>query len=121
MQARHGVSRTDWQTLNLLNESGSSSKERLFESMRTFVDAAGLDEILSRLSQRGWIERGPVSGSGTSEFQLTAEGRRQHTVILATQKEAREKAMRGISAEEYATAIKVLKQIVSNLEGNSGS
>jgi len=29
--------------------------------------------------------------------------------------------MRGISAEEYATAIKVLKQIVSNLEGNSGS
>jgi len=119
LQARHGVSRTDWQTLNLLNESGSSSKERLFESMRTFVDAAGLDEILSRLSQRGWIERGPVSGSGTSEFQLTAEGRRQHTVILATQKEAREKAMRGISAEEYATAIKVLKQIVSNLEGNS--
>src|SRR3989304_5288538 len=81
----------------LLNESGSSSKERLFESMRPFVDAAGLDEILSRLSQRGWIERGPVSGSGTSEFQLTAEGRRQHTVILATQKEAREKARRGVS------------------------
>ena len=57
MQTANGVSRTDWQVLNMLYEAGGASKERLFETMRTFVDAAGLDEIIARLTNRGWIVR----------------------------------------------------------------
>jgi hypothetical protein len=56
-QAAHGVSRSDWQALNKLNERGSASKERILESMRTFVDAPSLDEIITRLIGRGWVEQ----------------------------------------------------------------
>lgn len=49
-QTVNGVSRSDWQVLNMLNEAGSASKEQIFESMRTFVDASSLDGIITRLS-----------------------------------------------------------------------
>jgi len=116
-QAANGVSRFDWQVLNMLNEMGSASKERIFESMLAFVDAPGVDEIVTRLVGRGWAEQGEISKHGTVEFQLTKEGRRRHGIILATQKEVRGRAMQGISEEEYTTVIRVLKRIVTNLEG----
>jgi hypothetical protein len=47
VQAAKGVSRFEWQVLNLLHEAGEASRERLFETMRTFVDASGLDTILN--------------------------------------------------------------------------
>jgi DNA-binding MarR family transcriptional regulator len=119
VQTANGVSRSDWQVLNLLNDSGSASKERIFETMRTFVDAPSLDDILTRLMGRGWVEPGGVTDGGTAAFQLTEAGRRQHAVILATQKEVRQRAMQGISQEEYTTVIRVLQRIVSNLEGNA--
>jgi DNA-binding MarR family transcriptional regulator len=117
VQAANRVSRFDWQVLNMLNELGSAGRKRLFETMRTFVDEPDFEEILSGLIERGWVEK--VSHSGTEEFQLAEEGRRQHAVILATQKEVRARAMQGISEEEYATVIRVLQRIVSNLGGNS--
>ena len=116
-QAANEVSRFDWQVLNMLNEMGSASKERIFESMLAFVDAPGVDEIVTRLVGRGWAEQSEISKHGTVEFHLTEEGRRRHGIILATQKEVRRRAMQGISEEEYATLIRVLKRIVTNLEG----
>src|SRR3990172_5372944 len=116
-QAANGVSRFDWQVLNMLNEMGSASKERIFESLLAFVDALGVDEIVTRLVGRGWAEQGEISKQGTVEFQLTEEGRRRHGIILVAQKEVRRRAMQGISEEEYATVIRVLKRIVTNLEG----
>ena len=120
-QAANGVSRFDWQVLNMLNEMGSASKERIFESMLAFVDAPGVDEIVTRLVGRGWAEQSEISKQGTVEFQLTEEGRRQHGVILATQKEVRQRAMQGISEEEYATVVQVLKRIVNNLRETGDS
>lgn len=117
-QTVNGVSRSDWQVLNMLNEAGSASKEQIFERMRTFVDASSFDEIITRLIGRGWVERSGVSHRGKVEFQLTEDGRRQHGIILAVQKELRQRAMRGIGDEEYSTTIRVLKRIVSNLEEN---
>ncbi|MCI0422953.1 MAG: hypothetical protein L0312_27630, partial [Acidobacteria bacterium] len=67
------------------------------------------------------VEQSGVSKHGTEEFQRTEEGRRQHGVILATQKEVRQRAMQGIGEEEYATVIRVLQRMVSNLEGTSDS
>lgn len=117
-QAAHGVSRSDWQVLNILHETGSASRERIFESMRTFVDAPRLDEIIAHLMGRGWVEQSGAADQGTVEFQLTEEGQRQHGVILATQKEVRRRAMQGISQEDYMVVIRVLQRIVSNLEAN---
>jgi DNA-binding MarR family transcriptional regulator len=113
-QAAHRVSRFEWQVLNVLEEIGNASRERIFETMRAFVDARNLEEIITGLIARGWIERSKAS---QAELQLSEEGRRQHEVIFATQKEIRQRAMQGISEEEYATAIRVLQRIVNNLGG----
>lgn len=98
-QAANGVSCFDWQVLNTLNEMGSASKERIFESMLAFVDAPGVDEIVTRLVGRGWAEQSEISKQGTVEFHLTEEGRRRHGIILATQKKVRERAIR-VSAKK---------------------
>ena len=119
-QAANRVSRVEWQVLNMIGEAGSVSKERIFETMLAFVDAPGVDEIVTRLVGRGWAEQTETSRPGTVEFQLTEEGRRWHSVILAMQKEVRRQAMQGISEEEYATVIRVLERIVSNLEDGNG-
>lgn len=111
-QSAHGVSRPQWQILNLLKETGGAGQARLFETMRTFVDASGLSEILLSLRERGWIE---AKATGADEFQLTEAGRQQYDIIFATQKEVRQRAMQGISEEEYGTAVRVLQRIVDNL------
>ena len=117
-QAVHGVTRTDWQILNLLKENGRASDEQLFTTMRTFVDSIQFQEAMYHLIERGWIDETLASG----ELQLTYAGHDQHARIFATQKEVRQRAMQGISQDEYVTVIRVLQQIVENLEqsGQSG-
>jgi DNA-binding MarR family transcriptional regulator len=48
---------------------------------------------------------------------LTESGRDAHARILARQEEVRRQVMRGISPEDYATTLRVLQTIVSNLTG----
>lgn len=115
VQAANGVSRFEWQVLNLLHEAGATSRESLFETMRTFVDASSLHTILNRLIENGWVKQGD-GAQGVANFQLTDDGRRHHGVILAAQKQAREKMMQGISEEDYATVIRVLQRLVGNLK-----
>lgn len=110
-QAVHGVTRTDWQILNLLKENGRASDELIFSVMHTFVDAAQFQEIIYHLIDQGWIDETLASG----ELQLTCAGYDQHARIFATQKEVRQRAMQGIIQEDYVTVIRVLQQMVENL------
>jgi DNA-binding MarR family transcriptional regulator len=116
-QAIHGVSRSDWQILNILKENGRASREQIFETMHTFIDASNFNNIITSLIERGWVEQRQLSNVGMEQFQLTKEGQRRHEAIFATQKEVRQRAMQGISEEEYATVIRVLQQMVTNLSG----
>jgi DNA-binding MarR family transcriptional regulator len=70
VQAANGVSRSEWQVLNLICEAGSASKERIFEIMHTFIDAPNLDDIIRHLIERGWIEQRGDPGSDPVKFQL---------------------------------------------------
>ena len=117
VQAAGGIPRFEWQVLNLIHEAGCTSKEQIFEIMYTFVDAPGLDDIIRHLLERGWIDQFGDSGCDPAEFQITEEGQSQHENLLARQKEIRQRAMQGITGEEYATGIRILQRIVSNLEG----
>ncbi len=121
VQTVNGVSRTDWQVLSLLREAGSANEERLLETMRPFVDATGLHEIIARLATRGWILQGSDGPGSAADIRLTDEGQRTHAAILALQNDVRRKAMQGISEEEYTTVINVLQRMVTNLEGSSDS
>lgn len=117
-QALHGVTRTDWQILNLLKEDGRTTEASIFETMQTFVDASEFQEIVTRLARRGWI----VADVDSRELQLSQAGQRHHERIFTNQKEVRQRAMQGISKDEYVTVIRVLQQIVENLDqsGKSG-
>lgn len=82
--------------------------------MQTFVSEAEQGQILTELSTRGWLVQ-----TEKGAFQLSAEGRANHQRILESQKKVRQRAMQDISEEDYATVIRVLQQIVKNLEGKN--
>jgi DNA-binding MarR family transcriptional regulator len=113
VQAANGVTRTDWQVLNTLYEVGSADQAQLFTVMHTFVDAAQLEQILGELKSRGWVT---AVENGVIIYQLSNAGQQQHSQILAAQQEVRQQVMQGISQEEFATVMRVLQQMVANLE-----
>lgn len=111
-QEIHGLVCTEWQILNFLYENSSATNAQVAEVLRPFADADTIEAAVDRLVQRGLIER---KGEGTSELALTEQGLQVHASALQTQRKVRQQAMRGISDEEYATAVRVLQQIVVNL------
>ncbi|MBK8901062.1 MAG: hypothetical protein IPM53_07760 [Anaerolineaceae bacterium] len=111
-QAANGVTRTEWQVLNLLAENGRTAITHLFATMQTFLAEPELQAILNRLSEQGWI----AAGDDGRDWQLTEAGQHQHGRIFTTQKEVRQRAMQGISTDDYATTIRVLQQMVNNLD-----
>lgn len=113
-QQAHGLSRTMWQVLNVLYEAGPASSARLGEPLRPFADAAALGGALSDLAGRGLVEG---EGSDSDGYRLTTLGRRTHEAALTLQKGVRRQAMEAISDTDYLTAVRVLQQLVQNLEG----
>lgn len=114
IQAANGVSRSDWQVLNMLHEVGTATQTTILATMQTFLDAPTLDTILARFVDHGWVER--VSNADESSYQLSDAGKQQHSLILTSQKTVREQAMQGISEADYHTTVQVLQQIVANLQ-----
>jgi DNA-binding MarR family transcriptional regulator len=111
-QRANGLTRSEWQVLNLLHEWKSAPLLRLEEDMQAFLDGDELGERLQSLQQRGLVDTG-ASGN----VRLTGAGEHLHAVALAQQKQVREQATKGISADEYQKAIGVLERLVANLEG----
>jgi DNA-binding MarR family transcriptional regulator len=117
-QRANGLSRTEWQILNVLYEVGSATDEQLATPMRPFADVTSLREAVTGLGQRGLIAG---NGSADDRYVLTTQGQRTHEAALALQKEVRQQAIKGISGADYATAIRVLQQIVENLGGEGAA
>ena len=117
-QRANGLSRTEWQILNVLSEVGSATDEQLEAPLRPFADITSLRELISGLQQRGL-----VSGKGTADdrYALTTHGQQTHEAALALQKEVRRQAMKDISEEDYATTVHVLQRIVENLSGEGAA
>ena len=80
----------------------------------TFVDLPGLTDILTQFVKQGWVE---TVSSEPVTYVLSKAGVDQHGVILVAQKGVRQRAVDGVSKEEYSTVIRVLRQIAENLEG----
>lgn len=115
VQAVNNVTRFEWQVLNVLHEKGPSDREELFKLMRIFIDADELDATIVRLQKEGWLENS-TDAEGLLIFQLTPSGEQHHSVVFAAQKLARAKAMEGISDQDHQTTLRVLQQIVDNLD-----
>ena len=111
-----GFTRTWWQTLHLIYSAGTTSRDNVFATMRTFITASQLDEILGAFVQHGWLSERSTGGEST--LQLTEAGRQTHERVLARQREVRLRVMQGVSGEEYASVISILQRIARNLEGS---
>ncbi len=110
----NGFTRFGWQVLNILYESGPIASGDVWNTMKTFIDARQLDEILDRFVQEGWVV---MRGDGeTRELALTDSGKAEREAIFKLQSEVRRRAMQGITNQEYTTVLDVLQRIVKNLE-----
>ena len=101
-----GFTRFRWQVLNMLYETGTTTRSNVLEIMKTFIDADQLDEILNGFVQEGWLlKRGD---SDVTELVLTNSGKAEREAIFQLQSEVRRRTMQGISDQEAISNILTL-------------
>lgn len=103
-----------WQVLNMLYEAGTTTRSDVFTTMKTFIDARQLDEILDGFVQKGWLVKS--SDGDATALVLTDAGKAEREVIFKQQSDVRRRALQGITDQEYTTVIDVLQRMVNNLE-----
>ena len=114
IQAEFGIDRSQWQLMNTIAETLFIEKKALIEVMKPFLNEAQIGTELDKLVEMGIV-------SGPERLCLTEKGQQLHAVCLYKQKEFREKAMLGISKEEYEQTLSTLEKIVKNLDLNGAS
>ncbi len=110
--AFQGVTRRQWQTLNTLHQRPSTSAE-LAEVLRPFVgrEPEAHRRVVGELMARGWVE--PANGD---RLRLTDSGSAAHATLFGLMQEIRRLLARGVTQEEYAATIDVLRRMAGNLE-----
>lgn len=103
-----GITRTDWQILNSINENVQLDRRELGNLISEFASEEAINEAISVL-----IDRYLIQDSGY--FSLTDKGRDLYQTCLQKQKEFRQKAMKDISEQEYFQTIATLEKIIHNL------
>lgn len=111
----HGVTRRQWQLLNVLSR-GTSTIEEMDDAIAPFLaaDPAGATtessaEHLSELIESGWVAATP-SGYETTERGQAAYGRLAEVVA-----QNRARIAKDISETDYATTVGVLERMAVNL------
>jgi dihydrofolate reductase/DNA-binding MarR family transcriptional regulator len=110
-QRINGLTRLAWQVLNIIRQGGTARHGEIIDTLRPFAEASTLDDVLGGLAARG-----VVSGSTASGFELTSAGTELYDSAFLAQRAIRQRAVAGISETEYATTVRVIQQIVANLE-----
>lgn len=110
---RYGITPSHWRVLDNLQESGVIPRNQLFECLQPYFDSAQLSEIIGDFITLGWLKR--REERGYIQLELTVAGRHAYERITLLQNQARKRAIRGVSAQEYETMMRVLQRIVTNL------
>jgi hypothetical protein len=110
--AAEGVSRRQWQTLNVLRRTPAGDAE-LDAALQPFwkTDTASAAEVVEELTRRGWVARDP-----DGRHALTPEGRAAHAALATSVGGIRETMSRGLTEQEYRTTMDVLGRMIDNLE-----
>lgn len=111
-QQANGLTRIEWQILNLLYDTSGATRPYINEILRPFSDEASLATTVESLINRGLVQE---AGSDVSQLRLTDEGHLVHRAAVETQTEVRQRAVQGISEADYRTTIRVLQRLVANL------
>ncbi|MQY05851.1 MarR family winged helix-turn-helix transcriptional regulator [Actinomadura macrotermitis] len=112
MLGEFGLTRIAWQVLNAVRDASPVTDADVLGLLRANADATTLAAAIASLIAGGRLAR-PDEGL----LALTDEGR----ALLAEAGEwvdaFRDLSMKGISMEEYRTAVGVLERMTANLEG----
>lgn len=110
--AAEGVSRRQWQTLNVLRRTPANNDE-IGAALQPFWDADAMPaaEVVEELTRRGWITR-----DSDGRHTLTPEGRAAHAALATSVGGIRETMSRGLTEQEYRTTMDVLGRMIDNLE-----
>jgi hypothetical protein len=115
-----GLHRRHWQAMNLLapgpdfdraGRRGPATKEAIAQRLRPFWSGSSVDvdEAVEELKRRGWItEQEPHA--------LTPAGKTAHAALAQKIQRAGRQIRAGVTAERYAGAIEVLRQMTLNAE-----
>ncbi|GGP10732.1 MarR family transcriptional regulator [Nonomuraea glycinis] len=97
--AEHGVSRREWQALNVLATPGEDPQDML-------APFPGVGDAVEALAAKGWAEGD----------HLTDEGKRAQARIAERVGHFRRRAVDGVTAKEYQATVAVLRRMATNLE-----
>ena len=111
----HGVTRRQWQLLNVL-AAGPASVSQLDAEVAPFLRGATDDspaetsvEHLTELIESAWVDATPTG------YELTERGRAALDRLEAVVAEQRTVATAGVSADEYTATVAVLERMARNL------
>ena len=102
--------------LDYLKEHDGSNQKEIARAC--FLEAGSLTTILNKMEEKGLIERRILNGNRRSfHIFMTEEGKRKQQMVDKAFKEIEQKALSGISEEEYEHFLTVYKKLYSNLRG----
>lgn len=109
-QRATGLTRLEWQLLNVVRKAGPGTLESAAGALKPFADADTVETAVASLEARGLLRR------ETAGLALTREGEDLFAKALAVQTSVRSEAMQGISEADYESTMRVLQRLVANLE-----
>lgn len=99
----------------LKDHDGSNQKEI---AKACFLEAGSLTTILNKMEEKGLIERRILNGNRRSfHIFMTEEGKKKQQLVSQTFAKIEEKALSGVSAEEFQQFLAVYGKIYANLQG----
>lgn len=116
----HGVTRRQWQLLNLLGDKPHTSEE-LMSALAPFFDEVSPEgepaspaEHLAELLESGWVAQ-----DGDS-YALTDRGKISLERLTELVEGMRERSSAGVTQEQYETTIATLQRVATNLGWSEG-
>lgn len=109
-----GLTRAQWQVLGMLRRCPGISQVRLADKLE--VRPITLTRLLDRLEKTGWVERRlDADDRRVRRLYLTAQVSSVVRRMRALGLDLRQEAISGISQQEHATLVDLLKRIKINL------
>ncbi|MFI6925863.1 MarR family winged helix-turn-helix transcriptional regulator [Nonomuraea spiralis] len=106
-----GLSRRQWQALNLLSR-GDTTREELTTALTHFSTDGGPDP-LAGLTARGW-----AVSTGGGAVALTEAGRATHLEASKRVEGSRATVLGGLTLDQYAETIRTLSVMAGNVEAD---
>jgi DNA-binding MarR family transcriptional regulator len=104
----HGVTRTQWQLLNVLS-NGATSPDRLTQAISPWLEGTTAAEHLAELVESGWV------AVTEEEYSITERGTTAFTRLTEVVDGVRNSLSDGLTEEEYNTTVVTLERMARNL------